>query len=168
MKVCSICNQTYSDENLNFCLSDGGLLIQQKDDAPPTILMNEVRTTQPNWGEYEAASTPWQNQPLQQTNQSQFPNQPFYPSGAVRGQDQTLPTISLILGILGIMLFCCYGGFPLGLAAAVTGYLGLQNTNKDPMQYGGRNLAIAGIILGAIAFLINLLLVLFGILASLF
>ena len=40
----------------------------------------------------------------------------------IRGQDQTLPTISLILGILSIVLSCCYGGLPLGLAAAITGY----------------------------------------------
>jgi len=159
MKICSICNQTYTDENLNFCLSDGGLLTQLKDDSPPTIQMNESRTTQSNWGNYETAS-PWQNQPLQ-TNQSSIPNQQFYPPGAVRGKDQTLPTISLILGILGIVLSCCYLGFPLGLAAAVTGYLGFQNTNKDSMQYGGRGLAIAGMILGAIGFLVNLLLVIF-------
>lgn len=166
MKVCSICNQTYTDENLNFCLNDGGVLTQTHDDAPPTVLMKEGRTTQPNWENYDTAS-PWQNQPLQ-TNQASVPNQPFYPTAAVRGQDQTLPTISLILGILGLVLFCCYGGFPFGIAAMVTGFLGFQNTAKNPLRFGGRNLAIAGMILGAIGFLVNLTFVIIAILANLF
>lgn len=166
MKVCSICNQTYTDENLNFCLNDGGVLTQMKDDAPPTLLMSDVRTTQPNWGNYETAS-PWQNQPLQ-TNQASLPNQPFTANSVVRGQDQTLPTISLILGILGIVLFCCYGGFPFGIAAIVTGFLGFQNTNKNPLQYGGRGLAIAGMILGVIGFIGVLILLLLGIVGNIF
>lgn len=168
MKVCSICNQTYADENLNFCLNDGGVLTQMKDDAPPTLLMNQARTTQPNWENVGQPISPWQNQPLQ-TNQPSAPmNQPFHPPSVARGQDQTLPTISLILGVLGIVLFCCYGGFPFGIAALVTGFLGFQNVNKNPMQYGGRNLAIAGMILGAIGFLGVLLLIFFGVLANIF
>lgn len=147
MKTCTVCSQTYNDDNLNFCLNDGGLLTEYKDDAPPTIQMNRGRTTQPNWAENEPSS-PWGSQPMQPRNQT------FYPVAnqmSVQGQNQTLPTVSLVLGILSIVLFCCYGGLPLGLAAIITGWLGYQNTNNDPMQFGGRGMAIAGIIMGAIS-----------------
>lgn len=163
MKSCSICNQIYNDENLNFCLNDGGVLIEDKDDAPPTIQMNQVRTTQPNWSEHEPSS-PWGSQPLQQ----QQPNQPFYPMAAMPpGQNQVLPTISLVLGILSIVLFCCYGGFPFGIAAMITGFLGYQNTNNDPQQYGGRSMAIAGMVLGIIGFLGLIMLIFLGVAGNL-
>ena len=166
MKVCSICNQSYTDDNLNFCLNDGGVLTQTKDDAPPTVVFNERQRTQTDWTNYTPPNA-WQNQPLQ-TNQASVPNQPFYQNSTVHGKDQTLPTISLSLGVLSIILFCCYGGFPFGIAALVTGYLGFQNSNKDPMRYGGRGLAIAGMILGAIGFLGVLLLMFFGVLSNIF
>ena len=166
MKTCSICNQIYNDENLNFCLNDGGVLIEAKDDAPPTIQMNQVRTTQPNWSPNEPSS-PWGSQPLQ----AQPPNQPFYPMAAMpppTSQNQVLPTVSLVLGILSVFLFCCYGGFPFGIAALITGWLGYQNTNTDPQQYGGRGLAIAGMVMGIIGFLGTIILVILGIAGSIF
>ncbi len=164
MKVCPVCNQTYTDENLNFCLNDGGTLTELKDDAPPTIFMDRGRTTQPNWGEYEAPS-PYLNQPLQ-PYQSATPNQPFMTGAPVQGQNQVLPTISLIFGVLGLVLMCCWGGIPFGIAAAVTGFLGYQNANKDSLSYGGRGLAIAGMILGIIGFISGIILFMLGILGN--
>lgn len=62
-----------------------------------------------------------------------------------RGPESTgLSMASLICGILGVL--CC-GCFPFGIAAIVLGFLG-----KDK---GGRGLAIAGIVLGAIAIVEN-------------
>lgn len=78
--------------------------------------------------------------------------------------NQTLPVISLILGIVGVV-FCCYG-FPFGVAALVTGFLGFNNVNKDPMNYGGRGLAIAGMIMGAISLFVMVIFVLIGIAGS--
>ncbi|MCY7376645.1 MAG: DUF4190 domain-containing protein [Pyrinomonadaceae bacterium] len=162
MKSCSICNQTYTDANLNFCLNDGGVLIEARDDAPPTIQMNRGRTTQPNWSLNEPSS-PWGSQPLQpQQNQNLYPMATTAP-----GQDQVLPTVSLVLGILSIVLFCCYGGFPFGIAAMITGYLGYQNTNNDPQQYGGRGMAIAGMVLGIIGFLGLIMLIFLGVAGNL-
>jgi hypothetical protein len=155
MKKCPNCYQTYADESLNFCLNCGGTLMQVHDDAPPTVFMNEVRPTSPsNWStnapfnppNYEPIA-PWQNQPLGQ-------NPPFMAAGQFEGQDKTLPTVSLVLGILSIVLFfCCYAGVPFGIGALITGFLGFNNTNKNPMQFGGRGFAIAGMIMGAISFI---------------
>jgi len=164
MKTCSICNQIYNDENLNFCLNDGGVLIDDKDDAPPTIQMNQVRSTNPNFSDYEPSS-PWGSQPLQQHQ----PNQPLYQTAnTVSGQNQVLPTISLVLGICGLVLWCCYGGFPFGIAALITGYLGYQNAEKEPLQYSGRGMAIAGMILGIVSFLGTIMLIILGIAGSVF
>ena len=59
MKQCPRCSQTYSDDQLNFCLEDGELLTayateppptRYADDAPPTVVLNEARVTNPaNW-----------------------------------------------------------------------------------------------------------------------
>ncbi|MCY7345035.1 MAG: DUF4190 domain-containing protein [Pyrinomonadaceae bacterium] len=176
MKFCPVCNQTYTDDNLNFCLTDGGTLNDYKDnfnhqdnfnsDVPPTVLLNQTRTTQPNWQNYEPAP-PWQNQPLQSNQASPLqPNQPFYPA-QYQAQNQTLPTVSLVLGIFGILFTCCYGGIPLGAAAVVTGYVGLKNANENSQQFGGRGLAIAGMITGAVGLLISVGIFLIAIIAQL-
>ncbi|MET0751896.1 MAG: hypothetical protein ABWZ66_00915, partial [Pyrinomonadaceae bacterium] len=121
MKVCPNCQQQYTDENLNFCLNDGGTLTQI-DDAAPTVLLNQARTTNAsNWAEQDPFS-PWQSQPLQhqqQNNpfQTQQQNMQFAQPAYARGNDQTLPTISLVLGILSLLLVCCFGGFYFGIAA---------------------------------------------------
>ena len=156
MKICPVCNQTYADDNLNYCLTDGGTLTSYNDDAPPTIMLNRARTTQQNWENYQPPS-PWESQPLQ-TNQSYQPvqqNQPFYPA-VTQGQNQTLPTIALALGVISIMFACCYGGIPFGAAALVLGFLGLRNSNENPMLFSGRGLAIGGIVTGLIGLLISL------------
>ena len=155
MKSCPVCQQTYDDNDLNFCLNDGATLeYHRTNDAAPTILLNQARTTnEMNW---QATNPPpaapisaWQNPSMQ-------PNQMFTPR-SFHGQDQTLPTISLVLGILSVVLICCYGGVYFGIPALIVGYLGLNNANNNPSQYGGRGMAIAGLILGGISFLMFLL-----------
>ena len=167
MKICPKCNQTYDDTNLNFCLNDGEFLNDaDKDDAPPTIMM-DARTTSPNaWQQSPPMSEPlnvWQNQ------SSNIQNQPVYgaPMPMYQAQDQVLPTISLVLGILSLLLFCCYGGIFLGIPAAVVGYLGMRNADSDPTRYGGRGMAIAGIALGSISFVIAVIFFIVGILGNL-
>lgn len=166
MKICPKCRQTYDDSEQNYCLNDGAILEKSGDDAPPTLFMDPPRVTDPNWQSSEPSG--WQDQeavsPWQK--QANLQNQPFALPMAMRSQDQTLPTVSLILGILSFMLFCCYGGFPLGIAALITGYLGMNNANNDPTKYGGRGMAIAGLILGAISIFSSIIFIIFAILGS--
>ena len=163
MKICSICQKEYEDEKLNFCLNDGGILIEARDEPPPTVQTRQVRTTQPNWSPPENAPS-WGSQPLQNASQN------FYPATTTpqSTQNQTLPTVSLVLGSLGILLWCCYGGLPFGIAAIVTGYLGYQNVNQNPQFYSGRGMAIAGMILGAVSLVGALLMLILGIAGSIF
>ena len=162
MKVCPVCNQTYTDENLNFCLNDGGTLTELKDDAPPTIFMDRGRTTQPNWGEYETASS-WQSQPLQ-PHQSASPNQPFYPTAAYQA-NQTLPIVSLSLGIASVTIgWCCSLGVLLAPGALITGFIALSQIKKDPQAYTGKGFAIGGIVTAAIYLVVFILLmIIYGI-----
>ena len=114
---------------------------------------------QSNWTPPPAPDANWQNQQIGQ-------NTPFQPPVAGQGQNQTLPIISLVLGILSL---CCYVSPITGIAALITGYLGMKNVNNDPANYGGKTLAIVGMILGGLFLLIGILywvLILLGVAAS--
>lgn len=165
MKQCPRCGQTYSDDQLNFCLDDGELLTafvnqpsptRYADDAPPTVMLNQARVTNPaNWP--AAPPAQWQPQNLQ--------NRPFGSQSFVQSKDQTLPTVALVLGILSVPLICCYGGLWLGLPAAILGFLGMRNADSDRSRYGGRGMAIAGMVLGVVTFLISLVVAIIAIIA---
>jgi hypothetical protein len=91
------------------------------------------------WTPPPAPDASWQNQPL-------GANTPFMPPPAGSGSvNQTLPIISLVLGIVSL---CCYISPLTGLAAVIVGFLGLKNIKNDPANYGGKGLAIAGMITG--------------------
>jgi hypothetical protein len=158
MKRCPRCSQTYTDNELNFCLNDGELLTSFSTDPPPTIFggsnptaseepatvfMDKTRATNPTNWPAGGPVAPWQQQ------QTPILNQPFS-FGFPRGADQTLATISLVLGIISLVAVCCYGGIWLGIPAAGVGFVALRNINSNPTQYGGRGLAIAGIVMGII------------------
>ncbi len=161
MKQCPRCHKAYSDDQLNFCLDDGELLSavlperpqsRYADDSPPTLLINDSRTTNP----YELPRT---QAPMQQWQQPQAQNVPYQPYSMMRNRvsaDQTIPTIAIILGVLSLPLVCCYGGIWLGVPAAVLGYIGMRNADSDGTKYGGRGMAIGGLVLGIISFLSTL------------
>jgi len=165
MKVCPKCNRSYTDDNLNFCLNDGEFLANYGDDAPPTMVMDAPRiTNQTNWQQQPPLGQPM----AQWHNQAQnISNQPFGTPAFVQSANQTLPTIALVLGILSILLICCWGsGLLLGLGAVITGFLGMKNADNNPLQYGGRGLAIGGLVLGIISVLSSIVFILAMVLAN--
>lgn len=102
---------------------------------------------QGEWNPPPAPVQSWQDQGL-------GANTPFQPPATgTGGQNQTLPIISLILGIVSL---CCYISPLTGLAAVITGFLGMKNANSDPANYGGKTLAIIGMILGGLLFLVGI------------
>ncbi len=177
MKHCPQCGQRYSDANINFCLEDGELLMdlsdgpptmiggepprsQYADDQPPTVLMNPTRVTNSNWNEPGGPPAPWQ------TNQTMQPTGYTPPMIYNSSPDQTLPIVSLALSLGALIFVCCFGGFWLGIPAAVVGYIGMSNADKDPTKYGGRGMAIAGMVIGIVAFFISLIHIFASVLAN--
>ena len=162
MKRCLRCGQTYADDTLNFCLSDGELLVKEGsnrdpfDDTPPTIVMDPPRVTNPiDW----APSSPAQ----WQAPQSPVPvGQQYSVSPYGTARDQTLPTVSLVLAIISCFLVCCAGGIWLGLPAAIVGFIAMRNIDANPQKYTGRGMAISGMVIGIVTFLASLLFLIFG------
>src|SRR3954469_16759471 len=102
MKRCPRCNQIYDDDQLNFCLNDGELLVTDYGEPPPTyfggqpetsgsgetptVFLNPPRVT--NQGNWQTAPppAPWQSQSVQGQQQA---------SAFSRSPDQTLSTVSM-------------------------------------------------------------------------
>jgi len=164
MKRCLKCGQAYVDETLNYCLNDGEILIRETgyeppptqfaDDSPPTLVMNQPRVTNPiDWGSSSLAQS--QGMPPAQSPQ-------YGMAGFTASKDQTLPMISLILGTISIFMVCCAGGIWLGLPAAIVGFLAMKNVDTNPAKYGGRGMAIAGMVIGIVTFLASMFFLIFG------
>lgn len=174
MKVCPVCDKTYKDEFLNFCLDDGAGLTELKtDEPPPTVILDKARNTNPNFDtQYQEPKKP----SFDDYNQPQFgaPNQQVYqqpfsfpqPNFTAAYQDQNLAIVALVLGIASIVLsLCCYAGLPIGIPALIVGYMAMKKADQDPQKYGGRGFAVGGMITGGIGLLISagmLLLIIIG------
>jgi hypothetical protein len=100
-----------------------------------------------DWTPPPAPAASWGNQGLGQNTPFSAPPA----AGGGQGQNQTLAIVSLVCGILGL---CCGVLGPVGL---ITGYMAYNNANKNPMMYGGRGLALGGMITGGLATLLLIL-----------
>ncbi len=101
----------------------------------------------------------------QQPPQS-YPSAPGYPAGAYpaggQGQNNTMGLASMIMGIAAIPLLCCfYIGLPLGIAAAVMGFLAKKKADQGLAS--NRSQAMTGLITGAIAAVLGIVLILLSV-----
>ena len=77
-------------------------------------------------------------------------------------QTNSLATASLVLGIVAITVgWCCCYGLPFNVLGLVFGLIALSQINQNPLQYDGKGLAIAGLILSGISLLLAILLFVF-------
>ncbi|GHJ05887.1 hypothetical protein TPA0907_63390 [Micromonospora humidisoli] len=82
-----------------------------------------------------------------------------------QGQQNTLGLVSLILGIASLPLLCClFLGLPVAIGAVITGWLGMQKANQGLASNGGQ--AKAGLICGAVAVGLGILLLLLNLIGS--
>lgn len=97
-----------------------------------------------------------QNLPRPQASNYQGGYNPYGPNGGFapplqkeqKDDTNVLGIVSLVLGILSIVLFCCgWTSIVLGIAAVITGIFGLR-------QPKGKGVAIAGIVCGSVGMLI--------------
>ena len=67
------------------------------------------------------------------------------------GQKKGIAITGMVLGILSIILFfTSWVAMIIGIAGIILSIITLKKANKDPKNYGGRGMAIAGIICGAV------------------
>ena len=69
----------------------------------------------------------------------------------------SLAKAGLICGILSITIACCCGGLPFNLLGLVFSIIALVQIGENPRRYGGKDMAIIGLILSALGTLILLL-----------
>lgn len=133
---------------------------------PPTPSFQEPPANQFGSQPFDQMNQGFGSQPLEQQSQWTPPsppeqswgnqelgaNTPFQPPVVGEGQNKTLPIVSLVFGIISL---CCYISPLTGLVALITGFLGMKNANNDPAQFGGKGLAIAGMITGGLFFLVG-------------
>jgi hypothetical protein len=170
MKHCPTCSANFDDDDLGYCTDDGTPLLAGANpfgsDAQatkifagpaPTEVMSAPRPTKYGVGTPPLqASTP---EPYRWAKEGpptwDPPSPPLYP--AVRQQQQTTTAIlSLVFGIASTIgwLFCL--GIPLGILAIILGFVALSQNKRNPEQYGGKPLAIGGLVTGGIVLLVHL------------
>jgi hypothetical protein len=177
MKRCPTCNGTFDDEDLSYCTTDGTVLVSDKasdsfelqetvrfGEAPPTMVMPPPR---PTGYVAQAPNAPTPPAPYGWANESPpawVPPPPPVPfRGVTRPAQQGLAVGSLIFGIISITFGWICGGPIFGLLAVVLGGVALTQIKKNPQQYTGKPIAVAGLITGGISLLVNLALIAFWI-----
>ena len=181
MKRCPRCNQEFTDEWLTFCTQDGTSLVDvpvSQSEPPPTVFQpppmppSVSPTEQPTLdmpGRFVPPPPPSYvpPQPMQSgwappSSPSGWsaPPPPPYPVSP----QTSLAVTSMILGITSITLgFCCYFGVLTAPVALALGIASLVQIKNHPNRYGGKGMAISGIIMGALYFvLIVLIMMLYG------
>lgn len=105
MKICPKCQQTYTDENLNFCLNDGSVLNQSSGNAalPETVFINPPPTN-PNQ-QFGGERQTFGNQP-----QSDWNNPPQQQQFSMQPAPKSSKTWLWVVGILGVLALVCGGG----------------------------------------------------------
>lgn len=119
---------------------------------------NSPMMQQSEWTPPPAPDANWMNQGIGQ-------NTPFQPPIA-GGQNQTLAIVSLVCGVLSIV--CCWFSIFVGPAGLITGYIAKNKADENPAQFGGRGMALAGMITGGIGTGLGILFIILQILGTLF
>lgn len=80
------------------------------------------------------------------------PAQPVYAPAVAAGyvvqpgRQQGMAVAALVCGVIALLIP------PAGIAAIILGVIALSQADRDPMRYGGKGMAIAGIVLGILFF----------------
>jgi hypothetical protein len=77
-----------------------------------------------------------------------------------------LAITGLILGIVSVVASCCCYGLPFNVAGIIVSIIALNQIKNDPMTYGGKGMALAGLILSCVSILLAIGFLIFGIAMS--
>ena len=71
-----------------------------------------------------------------------------FPTGTMFAPKNTgFATAGMVLGILSLPFVCCCCGFPFNLLGLIFSIIALGQINSNPERYGGKGMAIAGLVL---------------------
>ncbi len=173
MKHCPTCNNTFVDDDLSYCIHDGTPLVRGHVSSDPELQVTKILSealptavvpppvTVENWeGE---ASQPKAPEPYGWAKEAApVWTPPPPPHTTIRQQQQqTMAVLSLIFGIAAITFGWICGGPVFALLALILGTVALSQIKRNPLQYGGKPLALGGMITGGIVLLIHLMLLAF-------
>ena len=155
MKRCPSCNRTFDDDWLAFCTEDGTTLVETQSaqlpsEPPPTVWIPPAMDTNPPGGQ-KPFDMPGSYNPPQPVAPVWQPPPP--PPVYKTSPNQGMAIASLIVGIVSITIGWCYIALVSGPVAIALGIAALVQIKNKPDIYGGKPLAIVGIIIGAIPFL---------------
>ncbi|HVQ37065.1 MAG TPA: DUF4190 domain-containing protein [Pyrinomonadaceae bacterium] len=167
MKRCPTCNQQFTDEWLTFCTQDGTSLVDMPvspDEPPPTVayasMPPSVSPSEQPTLDYPGAYKPPAVQMASPQPMQAGWNPPPPPAYASQPQ-KSLAVLSMVLGIVSMTIgWCCYFGVLTSPIAIGLGIFSLFQMKKDPTKYGGKGMAIAGIVTGALYFVLIFLIIL--------
>lgn len=95
-----------------------------------------------------AAWSPVATAPAQHAHPHALQADPAAPHAyAVQGRQQGMAVAALVCGIAGVFIP------PAGLAAIVLGAVAMSNADRDPQRFGGKGMAVTGLVLGILFFL---------------
>jgi hypothetical protein len=105
--------------------------------------------TEDSWEQQPDPQGQWE--PQGQQGQWDYQGAPYYPYGAQAGQSKGMATASLVLGIIGLLTFgLLMVGAVVGL---ILGIRALRKASSEPSVYGGKGVAIGGIVTNALGLL---------------
>ena len=170
MKYCPQCQKQYTENWITFCSDDGAILVdteyspshqpssQRPPYAPPLSEQPTWRSPDPN------APGGWVS-PGQPSPSPVW--QPPPPPYSVQQPGQGLSIASMVIGLISFAGGICLGPIP-GLIALILGLVSLSQIKRDPTRYGGKPLAIIGVITGTVSLVIFGILMFFWILGAVF
>lgn len=128
----------------------------------PAVMEPAASSSPAEWTPPPVPDSNWQNQEIGS-------NTPFQPPPAGTGtQSKGLAIGSLVCGVLSCL--CCISVIT-GPVGVVLGFIARKKASEDPQNFGGEGLAMAGMITGALGFVIGIALIIlqvfFGVLSSL-
>lgn len=94
----------------------------------------------------------------------QMPGGPMGPGFGPPNSSNGLAIGALVCGLLAIPTTCCcsIGSMPFGIAACVMGGIALSKAKAQPQVYGGKGMAVAGLICGIVAILFAIVMLALG------
>lgn len=69
-------------------------------------------------------------------------------------QTNGMAVTSLVLGIISVTLGCCCYGLPFNIAGIIFAIIALSQINQDPLNQRGKGMAIAGLVLCILSFVL--------------